>query len=298
MQQVIAYNKWLLRGIIVLLFSTVFLFVYTANIWVLVIPFVVAYILLIITNWKHAYWLLLLSIPVSIQFGIFNKSLSLSLPDEPLSWVFLCLLVLLLAYKPDIIPRWFLQHSITSIIVLQFIWLLPTVLFSKVLLFSIKFLIAKTWYLACFFVLPVFIFKDKQDFKKGFLLMLIPMLVTMLIIFTRQAMLHFKFADIGAAIGVYYINHVEYASVISMFFPLVCVAYPLTKKYNTQIRILLLLIILFFFNSHIFHLCPCGIVSYYFCRLYWFCYRQAVCKYYYACFLRNHCHIICVFNTG
>lgn len=248
MHVAIAHNnrKWILPVTIALLLVTVFCFVYTSNIWLLLIPVCIAYLFLIIVNWKKAYWLFLLCIPLSIQFSILNNQLALSLPDEPISWVFLGIAVLLLAYRPTLLPKWFINNPISLVVLLQFVWLIPTVVCSTVASLSVKFLLAKIWYLASFFILPVWIFREKKDIRTGFLLLLLPMVATMIIIFTRQAVLHFQFVNIGAAIGVYYINHVEYAAVISIFFPLVCVAYPLTKKHTTWVRVLLLLTIIFF----------------------------------------------------
>jgi len=249
MQLAVKNNKWLLPATIALLFFSIAYTVLSGNLLIMAAPFIVAYLFLVVVNWKNAYWLLLFCIPPSIQFTLFNNALSLSLPDEPICWLFLLLLILLVAYRPIIIPRWLLQQPITFIVILQLLWLVVAVLFSKVLILSIKFFIAKIWYLACFFILPVLVFKDKKDLKIGFLLILLPMLVTMMVIFVRHAALHFSFANIGAAIGMLYVNHVEYASVISMFFPVVCIAYPLTKNSKTWIRVSLLIIILFFVVS-------------------------------------------------
>src|SRR3989442_5007 len=81
-------------------------------------------------------------------------------------------------------------------------------------------LLVKTWLLVCFFVLPLYIFTEKKDFIKGFLLMLVPMLATVIVILIHHYLLGFKFAKVEKAISGLYYNHVDYSTVISMFFPL------------------------------------------------------------------------------
>lgn len=231
---------------LVVLFLSIALFAYTGSYLLMTVPFIYLYILLVGVNWKTAYWVFIFSIPVSVHLEFFGRSLSTSLPDEPMMWIFLLLFLFMWARKPDLMPRWWWQNPITIILILQFIWLIVAVCFSKEILFSVKFLLAKTWFLVSFFVLPVFIFREKKDYGKAFLFFLIPLLVTMLIIFYRHYTMGFNFRKIEKAIAGIYYNHVDYSTVMSMFFPVVCLAYPLTKGKSWILRGFLLIIIVFF----------------------------------------------------
>jgi O-antigen ligase len=68
----------------------------------------------------------------------------------------------------------------------------------------------------------------------------------MIIIFYRQILNGFSFAAISNAVGFLYLNHVEYAAVISIFFPLFFVTYIATAGMNKYIRLLLLSALCFF----------------------------------------------------
>ena len=114
------------------------------------------------------------------------------------------------------------------------------------LFFSVKFLLAKTWLLVCFFIFPIWIFKEKKDFVKAFLLLLVPMLITVMVILVHHAMLGFRFDKVQRSMSGLYYNHVDYSTVISMFFPLLLIAVPLTKGRNIFIRGSLIAIILIF----------------------------------------------------
>jgi O-antigen ligase len=234
-----------IASLAVLLLS-IALFAFTGEYLFAAVPFVYLFLLLAITNWKTAYWIFLFTIPLSIQIWFFNYTLSTSVPDEPIMWVFLLLFLLLWAKNPELMPRSWWRHPLTVIIVLQFVWLIVAVVFSKELLFSIKFLLAKCWFMVSFFVLPVLVFREKKDFKKGFVIVLVPLLATAMIIFYRHYQIGFNFRKVEKAIGGLYYNHVDYSTVLSMFFPLLCIAFSLSKGKNWIVRGALFAIILFF----------------------------------------------------
>jgi O-antigen ligase len=239
-------NKWFRLGSIAILLTCVAAVIFLRMPMLIALPFAWLYCVLMFVNWKAAWWVLLFSIPASVQIFLAGDSLSTSLPDEPMMWSFLLLFCVLLATNPGIIPKWWWKNPLVLITVLQLVWTIVAVIYSTELLFSVKFLIAKCWFLIAFMIFPVFIFKRKGDFKTAFLLLLIPMVITMAIIVVRHAMTGFHFRKIEKAIGGLYYNHVDYSTVISMFFPVLCMAYPLTKGKPWWLRLTLVLIILFF----------------------------------------------------
>ena len=249
-------NKWLSIAMLSVILLTVALFAYTGNYLVLAAPFGVFYAVLLGLNWKTAYWMFLFTIPFSIQLSFAGDTMSLTLPDQPLMWCFLGLFFVLWARKPDLLPKWWWKDKITFIAVMQFLWLIVAVVCSKMLFFSFKFLLVKSWIMVCYFILPVFIFTDKRDYIRGFKLLLIPTLLTVVIILIHHAMLGFRFNKVQMSLAFLgqslYYNHVDYSSVTSMLFPLLLVAYSLTSKRSLATRGGLLLIIAIFIAGIIF----------------------------------------------
>ncbi|RYZ53043.1 MAG: hypothetical protein EOP49_08140, partial [Sphingobacteriales bacterium] len=182
------------------------LYAYTGNYFFLGFPFAVCFLAGLVIDWKFCYWLLLFSIPASVQLFFLNDSLSTSVPDEPMMWAFLLVTIALLLTRSRTIPAWWWRNPIAVILVLQYLWLIIAVIFSHELVFSLKFLAAKSWFLASFVILPIWIFQTKKDYKKAFLLMLIPLVATMLIINARHALLNFSFRKVEKAIGDLYYN--------------------------------------------------------------------------------------------
>ncbi len=238
--------KILHTGGAIFLLACIALFAFTGNYFLLALPFGVLLTALLLLNWKLAYWIFLFTIPVSMQISFLHDSLSTSLPDEPLMWIFLILFMVMFAARPKMLPQWWWRSPFVLIILLQFLWLIVAVVCSKEPFISVKFLLAKCWFLLSLFVLPVFIFREKKDFKRGFLIFLIPLLITMVIIMARHASMSFGFLMINKAIGILYFNRVDYATIMSMFFPLVLAAIPLSKGLKAWWRGALILILIFF----------------------------------------------------
>ncbi len=240
-------ENWLIRIGLTVLFIGVMSFAYTQDPKTILLPLGFIYTLLLLVNWKLAYMLFLFTIPISIDYQI-TGSLSTSLPDEPLMWVFMFMFPFIFLQDPKVLGRrtWW-KDPIVTVITLQFVWMIVAVIFSHELLLSLKFMAAKTWFLISFFVLPYYVFRQKKDFRRAFLLFLVPLVITMVIIIIRHSARGFQFHRVEQAIGDLYYNHVDYSAVISIFFPLLLVAVPMTRSYrNPFITITLIGLIIFF----------------------------------------------------
>lgn len=230
MLQAFMSEKWALRANLAVLFLSIALVVFTSNYLLLVLPVGFLFLQIVMLNWKMAFWILLFSIPFSIDIRLMGDTLGTSLPDEPIMWIFFLLFPIVWARNPNMFSKehWW-RNPIVFIIVVQYLWMIVTAIYSHEPILSVKFWLAKSWFLASFFFIPFFVFKEKKDFRTAFLVFLIPLVITMFIIFARHASEGFKFRKIEKAIGILYYNHVDYSTVLSMFLPLLFTAFALTK---------------------------------------------------------------------
>jgi len=120
------------------------------------------------------------------------------------------------------------------------------VIYSHEPFFSVKFLAAKTWFLASFFIIPIFIFQDKKDWRKAFILILIPTTILMLVVFYKHWKLGFSFEKIQVALRYLFYNHVDYSTFLSMTLPMLFVAFYLCKGKGLFLRMFLGGLILFY----------------------------------------------------
>jgi O-antigen ligase len=212
------------------------------NYFVLAAPFVLAAAVWLIINWKSFYWVFVLSIPLSFEVQL--GSFATTFPDEPIMWVFVPLVLLLLAYNYKSIPRWFLSNKITLIIFLQFVWLIVSVIYSQNHFLSVKYLLAKVWFNIAYIILPVLIIKDKRDINKLFLLFIVPTIMHAMVIFAWHATLNFDYWDSNTVVKPFYVNHVDHSTVLSMIFPVIWMVWQMCKG-RKQDRWVLGLILVF-----------------------------------------------------
>jgi len=220
-----------------LLLLCVALFAYTGNFICLAVPFVLAGVAWVSLSWKSFYWFFLFTIPLSCDIEL--GPLSTTVPDEQLMWLFVPVMMMVLAFNYKRIPGWFLRHPITLVLFLQFVWLVVAVIFSENHLLSLKFLAAKIWFLNAYVVLPVLIIRERKDFVRAYLLFAVPALLHALFAFVWHFFLNFDYWASNDVVRPFYVNHVDYSTVISMLFPLSLTAYQLTKGKALQRWIIL-----------------------------------------------------------
>jgi O-antigen ligase len=221
------------------------LFAYTNLYLILAVPFALLVLIWPFLNLRSFFWFFIFTIPFSCTIYFFHEALSTTFPDESLMWLLLCVSVCLISYNYKIIPQWFLRHPFVLIIALQFVWLTIAVIFSQDILISLKYYVAKIWFLNAFIFLPVLIFQKKKDFKIAFLLFAVPVTLHALFVFGWHYTLHFSYLLANKVVFPFYQNHVDYSTVLSMLFPLWVVAFQLVKG-KKWYRWLIGLIILFY----------------------------------------------------
>lgn len=244
-QLIIKQEKFLLLtgAFIFLLFAA--LTAFTNNYFLILVPFGLLFAGWLILNWKSAYWFFIFCIPISFEFSIFNNRLSTTIPDEQVMWAFLLLFAFMFFGRKHLFPEWFLRNPITLVLALQFVWLIVAVMFSENIYLSGKYFLSQTWFAVSYIIFPIFIFRDKKDFKKAFILFSIPFILHVIVVFCWHYTLHFGYWASNIVVRPLYMNHVDYSTMLSMYFPLLLIAFQLCKGYRTK-RVVLLLIIIFF----------------------------------------------------
>jgi O-antigen ligase len=204
--------------------------VLTSNYWLAAIPFV---LLLYYFGWQHwqlVFFMLVASLPWSVEYN-FNPSLGTDLPDEPLMWLTATFFIAHFFFKPYATTRMW-KHPFAVLLVLYFLWIIVTVSFSTEWLISLKFLLAKSWYIIAFMLSPLLIFTDAKAVRTTALLFLFSMLLVTLVSLYRHFLLGFTFANINEAVRPFFRNHVNYSAMLVCTIPLLVATYQLTRKYR------------------------------------------------------------------
>jgi O-antigen ligase len=184
------------------------------------IPFGLLIAYMAIINFKALYFLLLATIPFSIEYS-FSNSLGTDLPDEPLmiglmfvSWIFI-----LSNYKS--LPTGFFANFLIVALLLHLFWIFSTSITSVNSLVSFKIFAAKVWYITTFCFLTAIVLRTNEDLKKAFWVIYIPLTLLVIQVIIRHALQGFSFDEINKPMYPFFRNHVNYAAILSVFFPLI-----------------------------------------------------------------------------
>lgn len=203
--------------------------------------FLVIYVALV--DFKILFYLLLGSLPLSTEL-YFDNGMGTDFPSEPLI-IGLMGVYLLYAFRhSDRIDGRFLRHPISLLLLLHLGWIMVTTVTSSYLLISVKFVLAKIWYIITFYLLAGHLLRTKADLRKMFIWVLLPLLFTVIVTLIRHSAYGFSFEDVYRVLHPFYRNHVNYACLMALFFPFVWYAVEWYKD-RPLIRNLLILAIPF-----------------------------------------------------
>ncbi len=176
-----------------------------------------------IVDFRKVFYLLIACIPLSTEFHLPN-GFGTDLPTEPLMVGLMLIALLFGASRTDRLNTPFFRHPITLILLLHLTWIYATTITSELLFVSIKFSLAKTWYIVVFYFLAGHLIKTEKHIRTLFWLILIPLVFTVAVILVRHAAFGFAFHSVNAVLYPFQRNHVNYAATLTLFFPWLWIA--------------------------------------------------------------------------
>lgn len=226
--------------------------VYTEEYILLAFPFIILFAYYGWQNIRSAFFLLLLALPLSFEYN-FSPQLGTDIPDEFLMvWVAgVCFLYFI--FSPKIISKEAWQHPLIMLLLIALVWIALTVIFSSNEIVSIKYFLAKSWYLGAFVFVPLIIFKQKEIIKRSATVLAVSILTVVTIALIRHSLTGFHFANINDAVAPFFRNHVNYSAMLVCIIPIFFAFYKLSSskkiKVLTAVSIIVLLVALFFSYS-------------------------------------------------
>ncbi len=211
--------------------------IYTEDYTLGIVPFGLLFSILALLNFRLVFFILLLTIPVSVETYI--GSFGTDLPSEPILILLTGSIILYFVLKPQVLNTKSFRHPILIVLFLMYGWSIFVTFFSTDVILSIKYLLAKSWYLCGFFMLPILLIRNEKSVRILFWCLFIPTLGSVLFILIKHATLLFSFDNIQKAVYPVYRNHVNYAVFITMFFPFLFLAkswYPRHYARHTVLK--------------------------------------------------------------
>lgn len=196
---------------------------------VLILPFAVLVVLLLTRSLRYLFFALLFAIPLSTEFAV-TDTLSTDLPDEPMMLLLAGSLAAVLLLKPSLFPNELKKSSLFLLLLLQLSWTLVTVFFSYELLLSVKYSLAKTWFILAFVVGGVLFLRTKKDLTLAASCLIFSMLIPVGSSLVQHAANGFTFESINSTLDPFFRNHVNYAALLVCLFPILFVWYHFAES--------------------------------------------------------------------
>jgi O-antigen ligase len=202
---------------------------------------IIAY--LTVVDMRFIFYLLLACLPISTEYE-FNNGLATDLPTEPLIVGLMFAYLLYLLKNGNTLKSDFIRHPVSLLLLAHGAWILVATFFSSQPIFSIKFCLAKFWYIMAFYFLAGSLLKDAASIRKMVWWVFVPLLFTVIIITFRHALIGFSFKEVNSVMLPFYRNHVNYASVCVLFVPFATLGLVWQPKYSTSWWVFLVGVIL------------------------------------------------------
>ncbi|WP_273447608.1 O-antigen ligase family protein [Neolewinella agarilytica] len=169
-------------------------------------------------DFRPLFWLLLTMIPVSTNIFL-PGGFGTDLPTEPLAIGLTGILILhAVRHWPEYDGKAF-GHPIAWLLYLHIGWILFTTVFSEGILVSIKFSLAKLWYVGAYFLLPLLILKTPRRVSIMVHCLLWPLLFVAFQTLVRHGAYGFSFAMQHKTMHPFMSEHVSYAGCLATMTP-------------------------------------------------------------------------------
>lgn len=186
--------------------------------FLILLPLAGLVLLLFIMNLEQGMMLMALLTPFAINMEIAHSGMELSVPVEPMMILFslMFLFRVLIGHNYD---RQLLRHPIYVVVLLSLGWMLLTVCTSQLPWISVKYLIARLWFVIPFFFAGAQIFSNPQRIREFFWAYAIG-LISIIAISTIKTTGGFSdLQTLHRVMRPFYNDHTAYGCVIALFVP-------------------------------------------------------------------------------
>ncbi|MBL4709382.1 MAG: O-antigen ligase family protein [Flavobacteriales bacterium] len=214
--------------------------------WFAIIPFALVLLMLAFVATDKLMWFIVFTTPLSLnleelEFG----GVGMFLPTEPLLFGVMLIFFLKLLYDRVFDMR-VLKHPITIAILINVSWIILTTLTSTMPFVSLKFLLARMWFVVAFYFVGTQLFKSVKNIRLFAWLYLIPLAMVALYTFIHHSTYGFAERPAHWVMQPFFKDHTVYGAVIAMMFPIMLMLLVLKryKKYRIITAIMLVVLAL------------------------------------------------------
>ena len=174
--------------------------------------------LLAFIEWRWLYFGLFAVLPFSQEIGLLG-GFSMDVPSEPLMLALTACVGLALLLGQGRLPAREWRHPLLLILALMLLWTALDAAFSVDTTKSLKYLLAKVWYLTPFVLGTLLVVRRPGQAWRFAAVYAASATLSVLYVASRHATRGFSFADINWALHPFFRNHVIYATMLALLLP-------------------------------------------------------------------------------
>lgn len=202
--------------------------------WSLLFPLAAVVLVMYIFALDKLLLLITFITPLAVNFRSFEANLGVSLPTEPMLFGVLLIFIIKLVAGGDYDKRIF-RHPLTLAVILNLTWILITTFTSELPWISVKFLLARLWFVVPFFFVAAILFRKFSNTRRFIWLYTISLLIVIGYTLFRHAGYGFDEESGHWVMDPFYNDHTAYGAAIAMFIPFMA-AFSFDKSYSFSIR--------------------------------------------------------------
>ncbi len=195
----------------------------------LLLPALLAVGLLVaLVEWRWLYYLLFFILPFTQEISLFG-GLSMDVPSEPLMLALTACVLGALVLGTGRLPRREWRHPLLVVLGLMLLWTAADAVFSVDAVKSIKYLLAKVWYITPFLLGTLLVVRRPADAWRFAAVYAAGACLSVCYVASRHATKGFSFELINWALHPFFRNHVIYATMLALLVPFVWFARQATR---------------------------------------------------------------------
>ncbi len=229
MNAVVNKNSFFFYLFAALFLSAAVMSVQSGNYLFAILPFIAFFIYYSWHEPRQLFIILLISLPFSFEYN-FTPSLGTDLPDEPLMLIVSGIFFMRLIFLQKLLTRHLFSHPLILILLFWICWMLFSAILSTNPLLSLKYVVAKAWYIGAFVVPAILLFRERKNLNIAIRVILISMGIVTLVILFKHSRFGFRFASVNDAVAPFFRNHVNYSAMLVCLIPVCFGVYMTTKN--------------------------------------------------------------------
>lgn len=218
--------------------------------WGLLLPLLLLMAILYIFSLEKVMLLITFLTPLAVNLKSSDFNMGISLPSELMMFgvmlLFLMKLILDGGYDSRIV-----RHPVSIAIIINLVWIFITCFTSELPLVSVKFMVARLWFVIPFFFLAILLFKDTGYVRKFHWAYMIPLALVIFYTLFNHSTHGFDKPSSNMVMKPFYNDHTAYGAVIALFLPVIT-AFFITKINQRPLRIFSLVMLAILVTGIIF----------------------------------------------